>query len=84
MKRAGAANQRSRVKCPQVKRGVVQNFLGLRVSREQHLESTIQLKTVHIVSPHPPANSVRCFEDTDIQPTGGQSPRNSTPRGQRR
>ena len=38
------------------------------------------LKAVHIVGPHPPANSVRCFEDSDIQPTGGQSPRATQPR----
>ena len=82
VKTALGPDDRSRGEGLQLKSLIIQDPLGLRVSRLQHLESVIQQKAIHLIGLEPPANAVASLQDQDrqlalLQPTGTTQSRQS-------
>jgi hypothetical protein len=49
---ATRANDGSGCKAPEIERVQIQHISGLRVSRQEHLEATVQLKPVDAIGAH--------------------------------
>jgi hypothetical protein len=48
---------------------IVEHPLSLRISREKHLKAAVEQKPLHFIGSYPTANSVRCLEHENGEPT---------------
>jgi len=60
-------NHGTTVKRPKFEVGIVQEFLGSWIRREENLETTIQAKAIDDICPHPTPDSIRSFVDGEAK-----------------
>ncbi len=63
------SHQSAGVKWLEVEGAIVEHTLSLRISREEHLKAAVEQKPLHLIGSDPTANSVRCLEHENGEPT---------------
>ncbi len=69
MEPVAKSDQGAGKKWPEVKGAIVEPPLSFRISHEKHLKAAVEQKPLHFVGSDPTANSVRCLEYENGQPT---------------
>jgi hypothetical protein len=62
---AAIINQGPEIKRPEVKGGIIEDSLCLRISGLQNLEAPVQEEALHSVGAHPPADPIRGLKDNE-------------------